>query len=72
MVNYQDAITILEAYLQLERGHRVLQLKNAAKRVRALDPGSELLPELESKIAQLTRADRSCIGRTDCSRNPTR
>jgi len=54
VIYYHDAITILEAYRQLEHGHRVSQLKSAAKRVRALDPANELLPELEWKIAQLT------------------
>ena len=61
MINYHDATIVLEAYQQLEKGHRVSQLRSAAKRVRALDPTNELLPELEWKIAQLTESERSRI-----------
>jgi hypothetical protein len=50
MGSYKDVSTMLDAYHQLERGRSVGRLKTAARRLRALDPANELLPELEARI----------------------
>ena len=56
MGSYKDVSTILDAYNQLERGRSVARLQTAAKRLRALDPANELLPELEARIETLNCA----------------
>ncbi|MEA2842137.1 MAG: hypothetical protein QOF41_3467 [Methylobacteriaceae bacterium] len=56
MGSYKDVGTVLDAYHQLERGRSVSRLEAAAKRLRALDPANELLPELEAKVETLNCA----------------
>jgi len=59
MANYKDVGAILDAYHQLERGRSVSRMQAAAKRLGALDPANELLPELDAKIETLNCATQA-------------
>lgn len=59
MGSYKDVSTIFDAYHQLERGRSVSRVQAATKRLRALDPSNELLPELDAKIEMLNCATQA-------------
>jgi hypothetical protein len=61
MPSYKDASTVLDAYHQLERGHRLGGMKAAAKRLRLFDPAKEILPELEAKIAAMVASESAVV-----------